>query len=332
VHCLLRAPDEAAAERRADQALAATSASGTGERTFRERLVPHAGDLADRHLGLGEAAFRRLASTIEVVIHAGAQVHYLEPYERLRPANVLGTHHVIRFAAEGRPKRLVHLSTARVFGADCAGTIPEAIEPPPSAQLLDGYQQTKWVAERAAWNARKAGLPATIFRSGPLQGDTVLGAYNPVGFSTLLVQACAALGCAPEGDYRLELTPVDLACQGMVHVALSPAPPAAAYHFRNPAAVDAGRFWAAFRARGLRVERVPASRWLAAVAARFPAMHLWFDGGFERYFELSFDAAHGDAALAGAGVSFPAEEALLDLYVRAWLRGAGSPRTPAEGS
>ena len=81
------------------------------------RIVALAGDLAEPALGLDAEAWAGLRDEIDTIVHCGALVHHLSPYLRLRPANVEGTRTLLRLAAEGRGKRLHHVSTLSVFAA-----------------------------------------------------------------------------------------------------------------------------------------------------------------------------------------------------------------------
>src|SRR5207245_8388674 len=88
VHCLVRGAD------RLRGSLHRYGLSDAGL----ERVVEVPGDLALPSFGLSPEAFRQLAD-VDVVLHNGAWVNHLEPYARLRPANVAGTGEILRLAA-----------------------------------------------------------------------------------------------------------------------------------------------------------------------------------------------------------------------------------------
>ena len=62
------------------------------------RVVPVAGDLGEPLFGMTREAFGELAREVDVVIHAGAVVNLVYPYQALAPANVGGTREVLRLA------------------------------------------------------------------------------------------------------------------------------------------------------------------------------------------------------------------------------------------
>lgn len=55
------------------------------------KVFEYAGDLSEARLGLSEQTFRRLAATMDLVIHNGASVSFLKSYQTLRAPNVIST-------------------------------------------------------------------------------------------------------------------------------------------------------------------------------------------------------------------------------------------------
>src|SRR5918997_14582 len=75
------------------------------------RVVPVVGDLGEPRFGMTEEAFGELAREVDVVVHAGAVVNLVYPYEALAPANVGGTREVLRLACLHGRKPVHHVST-----------------------------------------------------------------------------------------------------------------------------------------------------------------------------------------------------------------------------
>lgn len=90
--------------------------------------MPVPGDLAQPLLGLGRERFEQLARLVDAVYHNGARVSAVDPYRRLREANVTGTQEVLRLAALGEPVPVHHISTAAVAVAadERRATVPES--------------------------------------------------------------------------------------------------------------------------------------------------------------------------------------------------------------
>ncbi|WP_278194063.1 non-ribosomal peptide synthetase [Streptomyces sp. AN091965] len=219
VHCLVRAASREAGRTRLDDVLRSYGITvGSGGR----RVHVVRGDLAEDRLGLDAAVWRRLRDDVDTIVHAGAYVHHLSPYERLRAANVGGTACLLQLMAEGAPKRLHHVSTIGIFGrADAARRITEDS---PTAGLrhaaADGYTASKWVADRMVQHAVDRGAAARVYRLGRVWADAERGVVNRDDLFCRLLVTCAALGCYPQ-DAVLEadLLPVDVTARALVALA-----------------------------------------------------------------------------------------------------------------
>ncbi|CAK9099421.1 Linear gramicidin synthase subunit C [Includes: ATP-dependent valine adenylase (ValA) (Valine activase), partial [Durusdinium trenchii] len=207
------------------------------------------GDLSLPFFGLSRSVFEHLADQAEVTIHAGAFVHSLFPYSRLQAANVGGTKEVLRLACSRdpalEPMLVVHVSTLSVF----AGSPPDgafavvqpgvcdvqdepvrevlwAAEGPLTSEenlhLLEGYAQTKWVAEHLVREAQRRGVGATIFRPGRITGDSNTGIASFGDFMCLFLKGCLQIQAAPDLDWVMDTNPVDLVCDGVVELCRRP--------------------------------------------------------------------------------------------------------------
>src|SRR5690606_39948030 len=89
------------------------------EPEFATRIVPVPGDLAAPGLGLSALDRTRLVEQVQVIYHNGARVNHLEPYARLRQANVVGTRKILRLSTPGHAKPLHFVSTTEIGRASC---------------------------------------------------------------------------------------------------------------------------------------------------------------------------------------------------------------------
>ena len=188
-----------------------------------ERVEILPGNLSRTRFGLSPEAFDRLAERVQVIVHAAATVNLVYPYAALRGPNVGGTREILRLACKGGAT-VQYVSTNGVLPASPPGKgwsedsklgITEVPE-----KLLDGYGQTKWVAEQLVLEAGRRGLPVRIHRAGTISGDSETGAANAWDlFSALLVESIK-LGYAPDVQgWRAEMTPVDFASKAIIHLA-----------------------------------------------------------------------------------------------------------------
>jgi nucleoside-diphosphate-sugar epimerase len=100
ITCLVRADDDIEAAQRLRRTL--VKYRPWDDQLAGRSVVAVAGDLTQPDLGLGAKRFAALAEDIDVVHHAGARVNQVEPYARLRLANVAATREVLRLATTTR--------------------------------------------------------------------------------------------------------------------------------------------------------------------------------------------------------------------------------------
>lgn len=207
-----------------------------------ERIEVTPGDLSRKRLGLSPTAFANLASRVQVIIHAAATVNLVYPYAALRTANVGGTREILRLACLGGAT-VQYISSNGVLPPSASGhgwpedsmlyvdAVPE--------KLLDGYGQTKWVAEQLVLEAGRRGLPVRILRAGTISGHSATGAANAWDLLTALFVESINLGFAPDVEgWRAEMTPVDFVSKAIVHLANQTHAKQLVFHLGDPDPVD----------------------------------------------------------------------------------------------
>lgn len=118
-------------------------------------------DVTTADLGLTSDERRRLAATVDVVVHSAAVTDWGLPDADYRPVNVDGTDHVVRLAQEAGAE-LILVSTAFVPAVG-----PNAVAPLGAGNIVAPYLRSKVAGEKIA---RSAGLPLTIVRPSNLVG------------------------------------------------------------------------------------------------------------------------------------------------------------------
>lgn len=210
IYCLIRAQNEDEAIDRLNK----TMAKYNFDLSCNERIIPLVGDLTSPNLGLSSSNLSQLSKTIDVIVHNGASVNHLYPYEQLREANVRSTRDLIAFAAKNKAKPIHFISTLSAVShfLDESHSIVEDFMrvdndiPPPQ----DGYSQTKWVAEQLLSEAAHQGLLINIYRPGWIVGHSQTGAFNAQSNHLfLLLKGCIQLQVAPDWDLMLDMLPVD---------------------------------------------------------------------------------------------------------------------------
>jgi len=186
-----------------------------------ERIEVLPANLARTRLGLSLDVFDKLASRVQVIIHSAATVNLVYPYAAMRGANVIGTREIVRLACQAGAT-VHHISTNGVLPNSVEGWSEEsmvAIKDVPE-KLLDGYGQTKWVAEQLILAAAERGLPARIYRPGTISGHSTSGSSNTYDLLNALVVESLQLGHAPDVDgWYAEMTPADFVSKAILSLA-----------------------------------------------------------------------------------------------------------------
>lgn len=174
------------------------------------------GDLEKSRLGLDDKDYKTITEDADLIIHNGARVHWLMPYENLRAANVLSTLECIRICAKGRTKRLAFVSSTSTLDADHFVQQSAAGQPVlesddlagSRAALGTGYGQSKWVSEALIRAANARGLNGIIIRPGYVLGDPTSGVTNTDDFLVRMLKGCVQVGARPDVTNTINMVPV----------------------------------------------------------------------------------------------------------------------------
>ncbi|WP_067680780.1 carboxylic acid reductase [Nocardia miyunensis] len=213
--CIVRGSDDAAARKRLDD----TFDTGDAELLahYRKLAEKHlevlAGDLGAPRLGLDEGTWNRLTAEVDVVMHPGALVNHVLPYDQMFGPNVFGTAELIRLAITTRLKSFTNVSTLGVADQMAPGTFDETTDIRKLSSVrrvhdgyANGYAMSKWAGEVLLREAHDAfGLPVTVFRSDMiLAHSTYTGQLNVPDMFTRLMLTLVATGLAPKSFYTLQ--------------------------------------------------------------------------------------------------------------------------------
>ena len=231
-----------------------------------ERVEVLPGNLSRSRFGLSPQAFKDLAARVQVIVHAGATVNLVYPYAALRGANVGGTREVLRLAAMGGAT-VQYISTNGVLPPSgekgwTEDAMLDVADVP--TKLLDGYGQTKWVAEQLAVEAARRGLPVKIHRCGTISGHSTTGAANAWDLLTALLVESIRLGFAPDVDgWRAEMTPVDYVSRAIVHLATQTQATETVFHLGDPSPVPTRAVFENLAELGYPTQQLPWDAWTA---------------------------------------------------------------------
>ena len=238
---------------------------GLAGQSEENRIIPVAGDLTQPCLGLKDADYRELADKIDLVFHCAASVNYAYPYSAAKSHTVGGTLEMLKFACSVTTKPIHYISSNGIFpGGDDAPYLENNDIDGFLDRMEGGYNQAKWAAERLVWQAASRGLPVCIFRPGNIGHHSATGAVNPNDFLSLIIKACARLGCAPLAPgWFFEMTPVDFLATAITKIAGDASHFGRVYNAVQQDPVPADHVFAHMESHGYVSERVPIGEWKA---------------------------------------------------------------------
>ncbi|WP_442509431.1 thioester reductase domain-containing protein [Novipirellula sp. SH528] len=265
VVCMVRAENEIAGKRRIAENL---FKYGLQHEYLDDRVRVLISDFSQPRLGLSEEHFDRLADSVDVIYHNGANVNLLLPYQSLKSDNVDGTRELLRLACRGKQKPMHYVSTFTVHATEAnrGRTITESDALPRCEDLLYGYSQTKWVTERMLEEARRRGLPVTIYRPGHVTGHSETGIANVDDLLHQIVRACLLVGAAPFRDFELDVTPVDFVSKAIVYLAQQKQNRGNIFHLTNPHPLTADALADWMRDGGANVQWIDIEPWRERLA------------------------------------------------------------------
>ncbi|KAJ2963282.1 hypothetical protein NQZ79_g1633 [Umbelopsis isabellina] len=232
VICVVRAKDNAGALERVKKSLE-SHLVWQDAWLSEKRVDAVCGDLASEHLGLSDADWERLTTEADAVIHNGALVHWVYPYQHLRAPNVIGTLEAMKLASEHHQKSFHFVSSTSVLDTQHYVELSDNVTEKHGHGVLEsddlegsrtgldtGYGQSKWVAEKLIMEARNRGMPATIARPGYILGDSKSGVTNTDDFIWRLMKGCTELGYIPSMSNTVNCCAVDYVAASVAAFAL----------------------------------------------------------------------------------------------------------------
>lgn len=186
------------------------------------------GDLEKPKLGMSEEDCAKVSEDADMIIHNGARVHWLSPYESLKASNVQSTLECIKLCNGKKAKRLAFVSSTSALDTEHYIQQSEGGEPVLESDNLEGsrqgletgYGQTKWVSEKLIGEACKRGLNAVIIRPGYVLGDEKTGVSNTDDFLVRMLKGCVQVGARPDVVNTINMVPVTHVAQKVLAVAL----------------------------------------------------------------------------------------------------------------
>lgn len=342
MHCLVRASSLQAALTRIEHALSIHGMTLSDDE--KKRIEPVSGDLTAKNLGMQEEQWLTLTQTIDTVFHSAATVNMIKDYYELRPANVLGTLEIARFALEGVRKHLHYASTLSVFVATNhnTGLAREDDELERPFKVYGGYAQTKFAAELLLRSISKNACPISFYRFGLLTGDSQTGNSAKDDFLNMFARGISTLGCVPESNANMtvDITPVNYAAAAMAHIAVADTKSGVSntYHIANETSLSLNELLEVMKTIGTQLQVLPADKFLSKLQSKSNKFNaeesaaclalcraLGSRESFSQFrtmdlfqaTDISFDCTNTKKALEGTSIQCPKPSPeLIELYLR----------------
>lgn len=277
------------------------TAYGVWNDAWAGRIEVMTGELGQDKLGLSPEDYQKVVEEVDVIIHNGAQVHWVYPYAKMKPANVKGTVDALDLCTKGKPKSFAFVSSTSVLDTDhyvklsdiileSGGSgVPESDDLEGSATGIGtGYGQSKWVAEYIVREAGRRGLDGCIIRPGYITGDSTTGVTNTDDFLIRMIKGCIQLGQIPDIYNTVNMVPVDHVARVVVACAVSPpTSPLAVAHVTGHPRLRMNEFLGTLATYGYSINKVDYIPWRLALEkhvveeskdnALFPLLHFVLD-------------------------------------------------------
>ncbi|WED43930.1 amino acid adenylation domain-containing protein [Legionella cardiaca] len=261
IYCLVRGTNYDDAKNKLDKAIKQYHLHFKDSKRIR-LLV---GDLEKPYLGLTIEEFMSLAEEIDIIYHNGAAVHHLYSYEMLRAANVSSVKEILKFSTIKKQIPIHYVSTLSAAGNytdNFDAIIEDFIYSHPNAAPLDGYSQTKWVAEQLLAKAHQQQFPVKIYRPGWILGHSLSGVIAAEqNHLLMLIKGCLQLGYAPAWDVSIDILPVDYVSQMIIKTSLNKKIPYHLFNLVNPNKLYWKDLIEYLRQRGYNLSLLPPQKW-----------------------------------------------------------------------
>ena len=118
------------------------------------------------------------------------------------------------------------------------------------------------------WSAVSRGLPVCIFRPANIGHHSQTGTLNPNDFLSLIIKACARLGCAPVApDWFFEMTPVDFLVSAIMKIFDDPKHLGKVFNVVQQDPVSANLVFARMESHGYISDSIPLRDWKSRLEA-----------------------------------------------------------------
>ncbi|MBY8948117.1 non-ribosomal peptide synthetase [Pseudomonas sp. SH10-3B] len=232
------------------------------------RVRVFAADISLPRLGLAGDVYDALAADFGVLVHNAAQVNHVMDYAALARDNVDPIFECLRLC-ETRCKKVFNF-VSTLSASSSIDKLGHVLEAPAAATLplyiRNGYNLSKWVAERVLGRAVEQGAWVNIHRPGNISFNSGNGVCQPQkNRLMLMLKGSLQLGMLPRLDLNFDLMPVDFLARFIAFHCTRFQADRSVFNLHNPQPLSWEHYLDAFNRAGHRFERVSAAHWQRAL-------------------------------------------------------------------
>jgi thioester reductase-like protein/amino acid adenylation domain-containing protein len=285
------------------------------------RVTVYPADVSQPQLGLSNTVYERLDRDFGALIHNAANVNHVQDYETLARDNVAPIFECLRLC-EGRSKKIFNfISTLSACSTvDDQGRVleqPAAATPP--IYIKNGYNLSKWVAERILQHAVNEGVQVNIYRPGNIGFNSISGVCHPQKNRLLLMlKGSLQLGQVPQLVMNFDLMPVDFLARFVGFHASRYQAGQAVFNLHNPEPLTWADYVDSFREAGRDFQMVSIPQWQAQLGrvdsqnALFGVLGFYLSGFEEDIGDISMiEFSNAKAGVAQMGERYPRKDPAL---------------------
>ncbi|KAL3473586.1 hypothetical protein BJX99DRAFT_272275 [Aspergillus californicus] len=226
VYCLVRSSSSLSAFHRVRESLHARFLSSSITSDAERKIVALPVDLSNNvRLGLDEATYEEIVSSVTAVIHCAWSVNFNWALESFEQSCIAGTRNLLDLCLDTRgplPAKFSFCSSVSTVARTPGNWVPESLPESLSYAQSMGYAQSKLVTENIVNRASHAtGMASRVLRVGQIIADTEHGIWNATEAIPLIFQTAETINTLPLLDDILSWTPVDTVASSVVEATLS---------------------------------------------------------------------------------------------------------------
>lgn len=228
------------------------------------RVRVYTADLRQPRMGLEAQVYEYLARQYGVLVHSAAHVNHVMDYASLAKDNVEPVLECLRLC-EIHCKKVFNfvstLSASSSVGADGQVLEAPAASTPP-LYIKNGYNLSKWVAERLLGRAAAQGAWINIYRPGNISFNSRNGVCQPhKNRLMLMLKGSLQLGRVPRLGLNFDLMPVDFLARFIAFHSGNYVAERSVFNLHNPQPLKWEAYVESFRQAGHAFELVSVADW-----------------------------------------------------------------------